>query len=173
MPPPKPPFPVPRRLPFHPATGIQSSILMSESGLGINAARTRQKDGKSPNRDAVPHSADPGPPRPRPWPAPPAPRPAPSPTPAPAPRAGGGGGAATPPLAGGNWTNVPASTTLASMIVVCGSGSVARLSHDAAAAGRAVTNSAASMMPGMRRLRMALLVHYGFLHTKFTASSVL
>src|SRR4029450_9143484 len=110
MPPPKPPFPVPRRLPFHPAMGIQSSILISESGLGINVARTRQKAGKSANGEG-------GPPRPRPWPLPPAPapRPAPSPTPARAPRAWGGGGAAAPPLAGGNWENVPAAATFANV----------------------------------------------------------
>src|SRR4029450_5972214 len=143
MPPPKPPFPVPRRFPFHPATGIQSSILMSESGLGINVARTRQKAGKSANGEG-------GPPRPRPGPAPPAPapRPAPSPTPAPAPRACGGGGAAAPPLAGGNWTNVPASTTLASVIVVCGSDSVARLSHEAATARRGDPTSGGAILPG-------------------------
>src|SRR5262249_5595486 len=54
--------------------------------------------------------------------------------PAAAPRAGAAGAAAPRPA--GNGTNLPASTTLASVIAVFGSDNVARLSHDAAEAGR-------------------------------------
>src|SRR5579863_3480204 len=45
--PPSPPLPVPRSLPFHPETGIQTSILISESLLGAEVADTRQNAGRS------------------------------------------------------------------------------------------------------------------------------
>src|SRR6476620_1427303 len=41
-----PPLPVPRNLPFHAAVGgIQSSILMCDSGVGVSVAATRQNAG--------------------------------------------------------------------------------------------------------------------------------
>src|SRR2546423_1021856 len=39
------PFPTPRNLPFHPASGSQTSIRMLESGVGFNSAATRQNAG--------------------------------------------------------------------------------------------------------------------------------
>src|SRR5580704_12895424 len=49
-PPPSPPFPVPRNLPFHfPATGSQTSTLISESLDGASVACTRQNAGRSAN----------------------------------------------------------------------------------------------------------------------------
>ena len=38
--------PVPCSLPFHPETGSQTSILMSESAVGFASATTRQNAGK-------------------------------------------------------------------------------------------------------------------------------
>src|SRR5579859_2268625 len=43
MDPAKPPLPTPRKLWFQPLSGIQTSILMSESGAGLSVAVTRQK----------------------------------------------------------------------------------------------------------------------------------
>src|SRR6185295_11117129 len=41
-----PPLPVPRNLPFHAAVGgIQTSILMCDSGVGVSVAATRQNAG--------------------------------------------------------------------------------------------------------------------------------
>src|SRR5687767_13488243 len=40
-----PPLPTPRNLPFQPSLGIQTSILMSESRVGVSVAATRQKAG--------------------------------------------------------------------------------------------------------------------------------
>src|SRR5262249_3451831 len=49
-PPPRPPLPVPRNLPFQlVATGIHSSILMSESLEGLSVAWIRQKAGRFEN----------------------------------------------------------------------------------------------------------------------------
>src|SRR5882724_6681899 len=46
MTPPAPPLPVPRNLPFQvSAGGIHTSILMSDSGVGLSVAATRQKPG--------------------------------------------------------------------------------------------------------------------------------
>src|SRR2546425_698473 len=46
-PPARPPLPVPRNLPFHVAgSGSHTSILMSESLLGMDVARTRQNAGR-------------------------------------------------------------------------------------------------------------------------------
>src|SRR5579872_825914 len=47
MTPAKPPLPSPWNLPFHPESGIQTSILISESGVGFTVAVTRQKAGSS------------------------------------------------------------------------------------------------------------------------------
>src|SRR6185503_7248226 len=44
-----PPLPVDWNLPFHPAAGSHTSILMSESGEGVSVAATRQKAGRSLN----------------------------------------------------------------------------------------------------------------------------
>src|SRR5215469_11663505 len=41
-----PPTPIPSSLPFHPATGSQTSSLMSESELGFASATTRQNAGR-------------------------------------------------------------------------------------------------------------------------------
>src|SRR5690349_14220919 len=41
----QPPFPLASSLPFHPDTGSQTSIRISESLLGRNVAWTRQKEG--------------------------------------------------------------------------------------------------------------------------------
>src|SRR5271154_5629185 len=41
----KPPFPCPRNFPFQPLIGIQISTLISESGVGLSVATTRQKAG--------------------------------------------------------------------------------------------------------------------------------
>src|SRR6185295_422096 len=49
MAPPHPPFPTARNLPFQPDAGIQTSILMSESLVGLSVAATRQNAGKSLN----------------------------------------------------------------------------------------------------------------------------
>src|SRR5262245_20381258 len=105
-----PPFPGITNLPFQLRAGIHSSILISESALGISVAVTRQKAGKSANGDGA------------------APRPLPD-----GPAAGGG---APAPLNAGNGTKLPASTALANVIVVCGSVNLARLSQEAPAAGR-------------------------------------
>src|ERR1700683_1630333 len=45
--PPSPPLPVPRSLPFQPDTGIHTSILISESLVGMEVAETRQNAGRS------------------------------------------------------------------------------------------------------------------------------
>src|SRR5579862_9730710 len=45
--PPNPPLPVPRSLPFHPDAGIQTSILISESLVGVAVAAIRQNAGRS------------------------------------------------------------------------------------------------------------------------------
>src|SRR5262245_33182277 len=105
-----PPFPGITNLPFQSRAGIHSSILISESALGISVAVTRQKAGKSANGDGA---------APRPLPDGPA-----------------AGGAAPAPLNAGNGTKLPASTALANVIVVCGSVNLARLSQGAATAGR-------------------------------------
>src|SRR5215472_1495433 len=41
-----PPTPIPSSLPFHPETGSQTSILMSESEVGLASATTRQNAGR-------------------------------------------------------------------------------------------------------------------------------
>src|SRR5258708_2896444 len=41
-----PPVPFPWKLPFQPAAGIQTSILMSESLVGLSVAVTRQNAGR-------------------------------------------------------------------------------------------------------------------------------
>src|SRR5260370_5913797 len=46
MAPDHPPFPAPRNFPFQRSDGIQTSILMSESAVGLSSAATRQKAGK-------------------------------------------------------------------------------------------------------------------------------
>src|SRR6516165_2255311 len=46
MSPPMPPLPVPMYLPFQPEYGIQTSILMFESDVGVKVAATRQNAGK-------------------------------------------------------------------------------------------------------------------------------
>src|SRR5262245_11727918 len=40
-----PPLPIPMNLPFQPSAGIQTSILISESEVGLMVAATRQKAG--------------------------------------------------------------------------------------------------------------------------------
>src|SRR4051812_9811281 len=45
MPPANPPLPSPRYLPFHPVSGSQTSILISESLAGLMVAATRQNAG--------------------------------------------------------------------------------------------------------------------------------
>src|SRR5262245_33023733 len=120
MAPANPPLPGTTNLPFHPAIGIQSSILMSESARGNSEAVTRQKAGRSANGDGG---------------APRVPRPA-SP--------GGAGGA--PRRAGaGNCTKAPAATVLANVMDACGTVNVARLSHVAA-----VTSGAPRVIRGNR-----------------------
>src|SRR5262250_809237 len=42
----QPPFPTAINFPFHPETGIQTSILMSESVVGLMVAATRQNAGR-------------------------------------------------------------------------------------------------------------------------------
>jgi hypothetical protein len=44
--PPKFPLPVPRYLPFQPEYGIQTSILMFESEVGVKVAAIRQNAGR-------------------------------------------------------------------------------------------------------------------------------
>src|SRR5215471_6877570 len=48
MSPPRLLWPVPRYLPFQPENGIQTSILMFESEVGVNVAATRQNAGRLP-----------------------------------------------------------------------------------------------------------------------------
>src|SRR5213592_2978263 len=43
----QPPLPTAWNFPFHPRTGSQTSILMSESGEGVSVAATRQKPGRA------------------------------------------------------------------------------------------------------------------------------
>src|SRR5436309_1192958 len=47
MAPDHPPFPTASNLPFHPDAGNQTSILISESRLGLNVAATRQNAARS------------------------------------------------------------------------------------------------------------------------------
>ena len=126
----KPPLPGTTNLPFQPDAGIQSSILISESALGIKVAVTRQKAGRSANGDAA---APPGPLRPC-TPTAMVVAPRADGTPAPPPR-GAVTAAAAPPRPAGNGTNAPASTRFASVIVARGSVNEVKLSHDAAPAG--------------------------------------
>src|SRR5262249_31018591 len=42
----QPPFPTAWNLPFQPFAGIHTSIVMSESALGVSVAATRQNDGR-------------------------------------------------------------------------------------------------------------------------------
>src|SRR6266496_2266858 len=42
-----PPLPVPSNRPFHPELGIQSSMLITESGVGFETAETLQNGGTS------------------------------------------------------------------------------------------------------------------------------
>jgi len=83
-------------LPFHAEVGNQTSILISESLVGVSVAATRQNAGRSVNGFG--------------------PRPA-------------------RPLGGG--ANDPGGTLCAEVIVACGSGRDARLSHVAATVVRA------------------------------------
>src|SRR5437773_1312296 len=46
MAPPHPPFPTAWNFPFQPEAGIQTSILMSESLVGLSVAATRQNAGR-------------------------------------------------------------------------------------------------------------------------------
>src|ERR1051326_980290 len=48
-----PPFPLASNLLFQPAAGIHTSILMSESGVGLSVAATRQNAGRSENLAAA------------------------------------------------------------------------------------------------------------------------
>ena len=112
MVPAQPPLPTAWNLPFHPDEGSHTSILMSESLLGVSVAATRQKAGSAANAWAA------APPRPpaaaRPsggaWPS--APRWPPAP-----PRFATGG------------VNAPAATVWAAVMVVFGSARADRLSH--------------------------------------------
>src|ERR1017187_1737261 len=45
----KPPLPWPRNFPFHPFTGIHTSIGMAESVLGVAITWTRQNSGRRPS----------------------------------------------------------------------------------------------------------------------------
>ena len=45
----QPPLPTARNLPFQPDAGSQTSILMSESAVGLSVAATRQNAGRSAN----------------------------------------------------------------------------------------------------------------------------
>src|SRR5215469_8446386 len=45
----QPPFPMPMNLPFQPEAGIQTSNLMSESGVGLTSTATRQNAGRLVN----------------------------------------------------------------------------------------------------------------------------
>src|SRR5438128_2097560 len=87
---------MPWNLPFQPDVGIQTSILMSESLVGLRVAATRQNAGRPRNACAA-----------------------------------AGGVAAPPPEIGS--VNAPGPTARASVIVVLGSLSDARLSHGWAA----------------------------------------
>ena len=49
----KPPLPTAWNLPFQPAAGSQTSILMSESLVGVSVAATRQNAGSARDRVAV------------------------------------------------------------------------------------------------------------------------
>src|SRR5437879_9472977 len=53
MTPAKPPLPTAWNFPFHPQTGSQTSILMSESLEGANTAPTRQNPGRVENCEAA------------------------------------------------------------------------------------------------------------------------
>src|SRR5437879_5522980 len=56
-----PPLPTARNLPFQPDAGSHTSVLMSESLLGVNVAVTRQNAGKLANGFAfAPRPAPPG-----------------------------------------------------------------------------------------------------------------
>jgi hypothetical protein len=89
---------MPWNFPFLFAPGIQTSILMTESELGLAVAAMRQNSGRFFSGVGLyPRGA-----------------------------LGGGGG-----------VNSPAGTDVASVIVVCGKDSVARLSQEAAPAGAA------------------------------------
>src|SRR5215831_16026210 len=57
-PPARPPFPVPRNFPFHvEGSGSHTSILMSESLLGMDVASTRQNAGRFAYGDGPPVGA--------------------------------------------------------------------------------------------------------------------
>src|SRR6516162_306024 len=57
----QPPLPVASNLPFQLGAGIQTSILMSESGVGFSVAAIRQNAGRSPNGFSPPRPARPPP----------------------------------------------------------------------------------------------------------------
>src|SRR5262247_3127508 len=125
MVPAQPPLPTAWYLPFHPALGSQTSILMSESDEGVSVAATRQYAG------SISGGAPAGAP----------PRPAAGIVAAssarPAPRPAGDGG-----------TNGPAGTTVASVIATFGSFSAVRFAHGVAAnADDALSMSARSIPP--------------------------
>jgi hypothetical protein len=94
MAPDQPPLPTAWNLPFQPESGIQTSILISESDVGFKVAATRQKAGRFLY---------------------------------------GGGPCKFAAPAGG--VNSPAGIGCAIVIVVSGSFSAVRLSHEAAAVG--------------------------------------
>src|SRR5262245_50226959 len=102
MTPAQPPPPTASYLPFHPDTGSQSSILISESLDGVSVAATRQKDARFAYGFAA----------------------GPFPLPFPFPSAGG-----TPPFGlggGGGATNAPGATVSVKVILTFGSFNDAR-----------------------------------------------
>src|SRR5262249_36758702 len=89
----KPPLPGMTNLPFQWGVGKQTPFLIGESALGMSVAPTRKKAGRAAKGEGAP----------------------------PRPRLGAPAGVAAPvPLGAGSGTNVPASTVLANVIVVCG-----------------------------------------------------
>src|SRR4051794_35177093 len=120
-----PPLPTAWNFPFHPAVGSHTSILMSESLDGAMVAATRQNSGRLAYTGGV-------------VPAPRAPAARSRATPSRAaacPSIGAGpgaaaAGAAPPRNAAVGGVNAPAATTRAPVIVVLGSLTPVRLSHD-------------------------------------------
>ena len=119
------PLPTAWNLPFHPVSGIQTSNLMSESGVGLIVAATRQKAG---SRSYA---------------------------------AGGGPGSVN----GFSGMNAPAATDAASVMVVFGSLSDARLSHDwAAVAVSSPLTAAAASVPATSSEVLTEELHWQVLH---------
>src|SRR5688572_24152942 len=136
MTPPSPFGLVPRKLPFHPAIGIHSSMRMSEEGDGSSVAVTRQKEG------SVLNSGMPLPPL--------YPRPSPAVLAVTLPGTSGTGpivpaSAEEPPPSRGalpGTANAPALTTCASVIAVFGRDSAASLSQAAGVCGAPCASAA-------------------------------